>query len=216
MNDVDRPIIITGCARSGEPIIAQVLQASGCFMGPISRKTHYRNMSISHEIIQPYLHRCHADETGQNPLPPKDVDHDFPALHDRALRIMVSQGYKGGVWGMQDHRLMLMWKAINDAFPKARWIIVKRDTHGIANSCARTAYMDAFRTRDMWTTWAEEMLMRIEFMCQELEDVTEVWPSNLIEGDISEMEQLCDKLGLKLDKKVAASFQNKALDLRRV
>jgi hypothetical protein len=57
-------------------------------------------------------------------------------------------GYKQGIpWMYKDTKMCQMWPVWNFAFPNARWIIVRRRTGDITQSCVKTAFMQHSRMR---------------------------------------------------------------------
>ena len=167
------PILITGCPRSGASIIGSVINLSGAFGGEMSKRSMFTNDRIREEIIYPYFDSIQMDRLGQYPLP--DTDNLFipPNWRGQVQRVMIDEGYngmEGGRWMYKDARLSLTWPIWNYAFPNAKWIIVRRRTGDIIESCLKTGFMTAFgftakqaavnvtTERDGWLWWVHQLV----------------------------------------------------------
>jgi len=102
--------------------------------------------------------------------------------------------------------MCLFWPLWVRAFPEARWIIVRRKSDDIIQSCLKTAFMKAYRTAEGWLGWIDEHKERFiemeEVGCQ----IHYVWPQKMIDFDLSEIQSVIGKLGLKWEKNVVEDF----------
>ncbi len=146
------PILITGCARSGTSMVGGIINICGAFGGKLYGPTRYNqkgmfeNSSIRENVDKTYLKSIHCDPKGQDPLPDTS---SLPIPRDwkqKVENIMLKEGYKKGPWFYKGARNCLVWPVWHYAFPEAKWIIVRRRTVDIAESCINTAFMNKYGT----------------------------------------------------------------------
>ena len=214
------PILITGCARSGTSMVAGAIHLCGAFGGIMAgpnkhnAKGMFENTVIREQIVKPYLRELGVDPMCQYPLP--DINNlPIPAdWADRVKRVMVEQGYKGGPWFYKGAKMCLMWKVWHYAFPNAKWIIVRRRTGDIVNSCLRTGFMRAFKREEFrkavgarteqegWIWWVRQHEQRFVEMITEGLNVKVVWAHRMVYGDYRQMMETVEWLGLKWNSEV--------------
>ena len=117
-----------------------------------------------------------GDRMGQDPLPPIDAHPAPPVIN--------------GVTAYKDAKLCLVWRAWDEAFPDAKWIIVRRNAESIAESCLRTPFMRAHSTKAGWLQWVEEHVRRFDQMKEQL-DVIEIWTDTEITEGYRQMIEFC-------------------------
>lgn len=183
------PILITGAARSRTSMCAGIVHFSGAFGGnmtgptPYNKKGQFENNYVRDHITKPYLRHMGLDPLCQHPLPDPAKLIDYPNLRTRVKGAMMEAGYKEGPWFYKGAKMCLLWPIWHEAFPNARWIIVRRDPGEIARSCMRTPFMRAFKTVGGWMGWVHEHERRFGEMKAAGLDVTEVWSSEIINGN---------------------------------
>lgn len=189
---IDRPILITGCARSGTSMVAGIVHLCGAWKGETTgasrhnAKGQFENREIRDGITKPYLRRIKADHMGQKPLP--DTNNLMPYdLKSPVLDIIRRQGYDGSTWMYKGAKLCLVWPLWHQAFPDARWIIVRRPDKDIITSCLRTIFMRAYKDRRGWQTWVDEHKKRFDDMQFAGLDVYEIWSNEIVKGDLSDI-----------------------------
>lgn len=208
MEKYDEIVLITGCARSGTSLVAGTLYLSGASGGNLrtegnknNRKGFFENLEIRNGIIKPILKSVGCDPMGQSPLP--DIEQVkkllFPSggviLRQKVEEALHKQKcgrhpmYKGA-------KNCLIWPLWHAAFPRARWVVVRRDPNDIVNSCLRTSFMRAYRTRAGWLGWVAEHEKRFEEMHDAKLNILEVWPQRAINGDLTELQMAVNSLGL--------------------
>jgi hypothetical protein len=198
------PILITGAARSGTSMTAGPIYFCGAFGGEMSGPTRYNkkgmfeNAEIRNNIVKPYLRFLGVDPKGQFPLPDVRSLAPLSGLRHRVEETLMWNGYKAGPWFYKGAKMCLIWPIWAKAFPDAKWIIVRRKTEDIINSCIKTAFMSAHHTEEGWRGWVEEHLKRFEEMKKAGLWIREAWPEKMIHGDFSEMKSLVDELGMGL------------------
>jgi hypothetical protein len=195
------PIFITGIPRSGSSALAATINACGVFGGLTSKRSMYCNDAIREILVKPYLDRLNVDVDGMNPLPSTDTIV-IPALwKSRVEQIMKDEGYKEGPWMYKDSRLAVTWPLWNISFPDAKWIIVRRRTGDVIQSCMKTGYMKAFKDEAGWLGMVEQYEERFREMIAEGINHKIIWPERMVDGDYGQLYELCDWLGIQLTDK---------------
>ena len=202
----DSPIIITGCARSGTSVVAGIIHASGAFGGEMFGPTTwnprgmFENKYIREQMVKPYLSAIYADPKGQRPLP---IAETVPIIQDWNLVFrerLEMEGYEGGQIFYKGAKACLMWPVWAAAFPQARWVIVRRKTPEIVESCLRTPFMNAYDKVDGWEGWVAHHIRCFAEMRLAPMDIFEIWPGDFIKGDLSEVKNMIQWLGLDWDE----------------
>ena len=172
-------IFITGAARSGTSLTTKILQAHGLYLGPRRQVNElYEHVGIRQTILKPMLTKIGADPLGQGPLP-----NMAKYQADNTLRRRVEPYFviAPEPWGYKDAKLALTWPMWHAAFPEAKWIIVKRETDAIIDSCLRTQFMRRYGTnREKWHAWVDFHLCQFSGMRLAGLDTFEVWPAQYI------------------------------------
>ena len=212
MNWKERPILITGCARSGTSIIGAIVHYHGAFGGKMTGPTRYNpkgqfeNDVIRNKLVKPLLRKNGYDPLGQHPLPNITKMPVEANWKRRVLAVMDEQGYKGGPWFYKGAKMCLFWTQWADAFPEAHWIIVRREEDGIVHSCLKTGFMRAYRKPEGWRNWIREHKKRFNEMAIAGLNMIEVWPSKIVNGDYSEIKTVIEHVGLQWDENVVKDF----------
>ena len=218
MNNYKSPILITGAARSGTSMTAGIINMCDAFGGkmsgatPYNKKGMFENHEIRQDIVKSYLRSIKADPMGQNPLPTDEqifsISIDIAdRWKKRVLDIMIKQGLqKDQTWFYKGAKMCLMWPLWDVAFQDAKWIIVRRESDGIINSCMHTGFMRAFRTQKDWLGWVQFHENRFKEMKQVGLDIREVWPEKMINGDFKEIEKVVMELGLLFNEEMVKEF----------
>jgi hypothetical protein len=121
---------------------------------------------------------------------------------------MQEQGYKEGPWFYKGAKACLTWPVWHFAFPNAKWIIVRRRTPDIINSCIKTSFMRAFVNQDNqkavgaasewdgWLWWVHQHEQRFIEMIQAGLNVKVVWPERMVTGDYQQIFEAIEWAGL--------------------
>lgn len=107
--------------------------------------------------------------------------------------------------------MCLFWPIWNDAFPNAKWIIVRRSAHEIVQSCMKTTFMKAYNTEEGWGCWVNHHIARFIEMWQAGLQIREVWPRKIIDGDLSEIKEAINWCGLPWKEKEVVDFVSPSL-----
>jgi hypothetical protein len=230
---MDAPILITGCARSGTSMVAGCVNLCGAFGGNMSgpnknnAKGMFENHVIREQIVKPYLQSVGADKMGQFPLP--DIENLKIPLNwkSRVESVIQSQGYEDGSWMYKGAKMVLVWPLWHYAFPNAKWIIVRRRTGDIINSCLKTSFMRAFTNlknqkkvgveteRDGWLWWVRWHEQRFVEMIQEGLNVKVVWPERMVTGDYQQLYEAIEWAGLDWSSEIYNFIDPKLWKARR-
>lgn len=196
------PIIITGAARSGTSMVGGVFNICGAFGGKMSgpnknnQKGMFENAYIRDKVEKPYLRSIDMDEQGQDPLPDTDrlpIPSDW---RETIEDVMLGEGYNGGSWFYKGAKACLIWPVWHYAFPDAKWIIVRRRTADIAESCLRTGFMHKRRTFDDWVEWVNHHENEWVKMIKAGLNVKVVWPERMIKSNYEQMYEAIEWAGL--------------------
>lgn len=206
------PILITGCARSGTSMVAGCINLSGAFGGelsgpnPSNKKGMFENSYIRDSMVKPYLSAIGMDPFMQFPLPKWEDIILHTLWADQIKDLMHKQGYTDGPWFYKGAKMALTFPLWDFAFPKAHWIIVRRDSEAIINSCLKTRFMRAYDTREGWQTWINAHIVAFERMKVSGIDVIEIQSEHLIKGDFEQLKEVLEHVGLTYDKEVLKAF----------
>lgn len=226
-NQLEQPIFITGVPRSGTSLIAGILNICGAFGGNMSTnkskamnsnsatKAMYENSRIRNEIVKPYLQNMNVDPKGQYPLPDPDnlvIPRDWA---ERVENVLFAEGYDGKSQVFyKGAKMCLIHPVWSYAFPNAKWIIVRRRTGDIINSCMNTGFMNAYaredvqkavgveNERDGWLWWIHQHEKRFREMIESGLNCKVVWPERAVNGDYAQLMEMIDWVNLEWDSKV--------------
>jgi hypothetical protein len=218
------PILITGCARSGTSMIAGIINICGAFGGDMSgpnknnAKGMFENAAIRNSIVKPYYLSMGVDKLGQFPLPDISNLRPLEDLKKRVEAVIMREGYADGPWMYKGAKMCQHWPVWNEAFPEAKWVIVRRRTPDIINSCLRTGFMRAFNlsqnqkavgarnTYEGWLWWVHQHEKRFEEMIMAGLPTMQVWPERMVEGDYRQVREMVGWLGLEWKEKEVKEF----------
>lgn len=211
------PVLITGTARSGTSMIAGIVSLCGAFGGKLSgpsrfnQKGMFENIEIRNYLVKKWLRGENYDAMGQYPLP--DTEHCKEVAPKMAeswranvKNIMHKQGYVRGPWFYKGAKSCLMWPIWALAFPEARWLIVRRNDEDIARSCLRTGFMRAYRDLRGWLWWVQKHKERFQEMAEAGLMIREVWAEKIVRGELKEIREAIDWLGMDWNEKEVIDF----------
>ncbi len=221
MSYTKQPILITGIPRSGASMIAGIIELCGARTGNLN----VMNENIAARQLQDNLmRRLYVDVKGQYPLPVVSRLNPVIGWTNEIHNAVTNK--KAGEWMFKDNRILLTWPIWNAAFPKAKWIIVRRKREDIIKSCKQTAYMKAFKNPKVlaalklenedagWEWMIQQYEKRIEEMKMTLYHMAVVYPEKMVDDDYTEIRSIIEKwLGLQWNDEVQDYMDNK---LRKV
>jgi len=208
MEIMEAPILITGCARSGTSMTAGIIDHHGAYGGktigggPANPKGFFENREIRENILKPYMQLCGGDPKGQKPLPQINNLIKVTNLGFKIEQIIKYNGYHNGPWYYKGAKMCLVWPTFHVHFPKAKWVIVRREDEDIINSCMNTGFMSAYKCAEGWQEWIDVHKLRFSEMHENGLQIKEVWPSKFVKGDYSEIKETIEWLGMKFNEEI--------------
>lgn len=196
------PILLTGCARSGTSLTAGIVHICGAFGGEMSGSNKYNmkgmfeNAHIRDHVEKPYLRRLGVDPLGQYPLAKTEGLKTEKRWRKTVLDLMLREGYQGGRWFYKGAKACQIWPQWHEAFPDAKWVIVRRRSEDIANSCLRTGFMRKREGYNGWIDWIHEHEEKWSEMRKAGLQMIEIWPDRMVHGDYSKVKEMVEWLGL--------------------
>lgn len=216
------PIILTEIPRSGAPIVAHVLRVCGAWAGtnddwPAKIDQEGNNKRVRDVLVRPLFRGLGANTLGLDTLPDieacKGLAKQIAATWREQMKsILEGQGYEPfmGPWVYRGADALLAWPIWVEAFPNARWVMVRRDNKSIAEACERTGYMKSIRDADSFDAWVKGFMGSLAQMNASGHPVKSVWPGEFLHGKMAGLKQLILELGLTWD---ARKVQNELIPI---
>lgn len=200
-----QPILITGAKRSGSTFIARILSMCGAFGGTCNNM--YENTAI---------HSLHYEMLQPESIIPKTDDIRIPFNWVELIELELEQeGWdKQTKYFVKNSLLALYWPVWDYAFPDAKWIIVRRRTGDVIQSCLKTGYLKTFKNPEVLKTLnvdneKEAWLWKIRQYEQKFVEMIQaglncriIWPDRMADGNFLQIIETVDWLGLKWNKKI--------------
>ncbi len=201
----DRPILVTGLPRSGTSLIAGLLGQCGVWLGrtvpggPPNPRGFFEHIALREGVVKGILRALNCDPLGVARLPPQEGLLPVDNLREMVHQLLRREGYDGSrPWLFKDAKLTLLWPQWVAAFPQARWVIVRRDTEAVIDSCLRTHFMAWHGLdRSQWRAWAESYQTRLQRLTASVPWWREIHPHRLVHGDWRPFLSLAHALGLQ-------------------
>jgi len=198
------PIFVTGIERSGCSLIAKIIAMSGAFTGQCTPMQE--NLKIK-EFLDNYYYSIMADPRGQYPLPTeKLIPTDW---NEKIYRLLRSEGYNNEkLWMYKGSRIVQTWPIWNYTYPNAKWIIVRRRTADVLQSCLHTDFMNAYSNkitqqsikvsseREGWLWWVHEHEKLFIQMMEIGLNIKVIWPERMLHGNLEQVYDMLEWLGL--------------------
>lgn len=210
-----KPIFVLGVPRSGTSLVAGALGRCGAWLGatvPPEQSTNpkgfFEHVALRETVNKRLLHAMGCDVAGVGKLPDLKRVKAMPGFDQQVLELIEREGYTGEQpWLFKDAKLTLLWPVYRAAFPKARWVIVKRTKKEIIRSCQQAYFMAQHSTdARFWRKWISEYLNRLEQLKKSRVWWREIWPQELITGGLEPLQQLVDELGLQWNEAAVSEF----------
>lgn len=195
-----QPILITGIQRSGATIVTKILGLAGAELGEVSQM---QENIVLRKWMDSYYRTLNADVKGHYPLPEEViVPKNTQVVLDLFSKSSAPFAYK-------DSRNGQVWKMWHSIFPNTKWVIVRRRTGDVVDSCLKTGYMTAYKNPKVlekigkttaaegWLWWVRKQEERYREMLLSGLDCRVVYPERIVEGDYFQMYELVQLLGLQ-------------------
>jgi hypothetical protein len=211
----NRPILITGLPRSGTSLISGIIATCGAWSGSTvpgnqeNIKGYYEHTRLRELVNKAILKQLGCDPLGVKVLPQIDRLPKISDFKNVVVQNLLADGYRGDApWMFKDAKMLLLWPYYVDAFPKARWIIVRRERAQVIDSCLRTSFMKQHsQERAFWNTWAIEYEKRIEQLKSSNADCIEISSNEVVQPEGRKaLKKLVRKLKLNWNKNAVDQF----------
>jgi hypothetical protein len=195
------PLLIAGIPRSGINIIAAAIAHCGVFGGVMGKQNRdfdegeYSNNQIRDKVVKNYFDRNGWDNRGQFPIPPTDKVTVSLNWKERVEDILYFEGWKDQQWMYKDSKSCLIWPVWNSAYPNAKWVIVRRRTGDIVQSCLKTGYMTAYEDAEGWISWVHQYEEKFVEMIKAGLNCKVIWPERMVDGDFQQLKELVEWIG---------------------
>jgi len=195
-NYLSQPILITGIERSGSSIIAKLIKSCKIHAGSVNEMGE--NLTIKRLVSNYYTSVLKVPENGQKPLPnvsALNLDIDW----EKAIgSLLIQEGYKGDrPWMYKSFRIAQTWPIWASIYPDAKWVIVRRKTPDIIQSCLKTAFMNAYTDKEGWLDWVHQHENLFIDIIKSNANYIEIWPERMAIGDYSQIYEMLEWLGLE-------------------
>lgn len=199
------PVFILGPMRSGTSLIASILQECGLWLGtsippsPANPKGFFENRYFKQRVTKRLLSSIGADPSGIDPLPPPGARARLPGLKSKTRGWLEREGWHDDVpWGAKDPKLSLIWETLAEAFPGARWVVVRRRLDEIARSCVQSSFLQNRRkSEDYWRSLAAAYVDRIAPLVALQRNVFEADSGDVVEGQWAAIQTCVEGLDLR-------------------
>jgi len=219
------PIIITGTPRSGLALVAGTVAACGGFgglveMGRPGAPGSFENLELRESLERPLLKGLGCDPKGHGVLPALAIVRKLAEVlsgqwRKRTDRIFIRQSSREAVDYskpnfhpfISSQVAALLYPIWNRAYPKARFVIVRRMPQAVISSCQKVGYVKFARPDEQsWVAMVNHYAAAIDCMKEEGLDVFEIWPSKIIAGDFSDLPKLMEYCDLIYQKDRVKDF----------
>ncbi len=210
-----KPIFVLGIPRSGTSMIAGALHLCGAWVGetfsggPDNPEGFFENIALREHVLKPLLRLQGADPLGVRSLPNRDHLTPHPELKRQTLKHLVHEGYTGGeqAWLYKDCKLSLLWPLWRDAFPEARWVIVRRPVEDIVRSCLRTQFMNQHSfDPEYWRRWIGDYARSLEALKSSGVWWREIDAHSSVVTDLDPIRSLVMDLGMSWNEDAVRAF----------
>jgi len=185
----EKPILITGCPRSGTSLVAGVLRLCGVFSGKVDKMNE--NIRIREKIIKPFMVTQYWDKEGAV-LPDIGRVNNIELIGRPRIRgVLNVEGYNGtGQWMYKDCRIAVLYPVWQKMFPGAVFVVVRRRVDDIVASCYKTGWMQSYETEQGWRNMAAGYIDRFEQMEKSGLKVVNIQPDLMIDGNYEQIKNL--------------------------
>lgn len=192
---------VTGAPRSGVTTLARILVALGASGGKDMRTDTYKFMNNAYEVEyfrNELINNCIRQQYG---LPtffgPTDPFIFSAIMKQFPEEELIDIGF------IKDYRLIYLWKRLHTIFPRAIWIIAKRDFDDNLAALIDDHYMVAYHTKEQWADLLDQYENYVWDITGDGNDpYVRLLDISKAEENIEYFKPLCDDLGVKFDPDV--------------
>ena len=205
MNKNLEPILVTGVERSGSTLIAKILDLCGVQSGRCNGMfEHIMLTEFDKDILKEY------------PLSfPETKDINIPVRWKSVVEgVFMDEHALNKPWMIKSPTLARMWPIWNYAFPDAKWLIVRRRTGDVIQSCLKTGYTKTFKDsknlsalnltyeEEGWLWWVHQYEAKFVEMIQTGLNCRIIWPERMVTGNYEQIYETVEWLGLKWNNNI--------------
>ena len=210
----DSPILITGIPRSRTSLIAGSIALCGAWKGSTggltkdNPKGFFEHLVLREVVDKTIFKKLNCDPLGVTKMPRINYEIKNSNLKNIIQRVLKDDGYENNKpWLYKSPKISLIWFFYNHAFPKAKWIIVKRNKKEVINSIIRAKTVNLHSEDPLfWESFIKEYNLRIEQLKKNVSDYKELYSSEIIEQDYSNFKKIIRWLGLTYEKEKIEKF----------
>ena len=216
---INSPVLILGVPRSGTSLVTGLLALNGLWVGRTmpgdmsNPRGYFENVTLREQVNKGLLRQLGYDEFGVQKLPPATGLPRAAGLRKLVFSTINGEGYDGRQpWGFKDPKLTLTWPIWHQEFPNARWIIVRRPTNSVIQSCLRTPFMRRHSADPkFWRRFVAEYDQRLDRMQSAGLWLRRIRASEIIDGQLDRIAALAKDLGLDWNQDFAQEFVDRQL-----
>ena len=203
---LNNPIFVTGVERSGSSLIARILDMCGAFSG---KTTSMCENALLKAFTDTYYRQMGIDTRGQFPLPNTQQMLIPGDWKERVFGLLGSEDYDENTpWMYKGSRIAQIWPVWNYAFPNAKWIVVRRRTGDVIESCLKTGFMNVYADkqvqkiigvqdeREGWLWWVHQQEQEFRDMIETGLNVKVIWPERMLDGNFEQIHEMLEWVGL--------------------
>ena len=224
-NKLDIPVFVTGVERSGSSLIARIISLCGGFVG---KTTSMCENSAIKKLVDEYYTQFNLDKKGQFPLPNADELLLPVNWKTQVEAILRKEGYtESEIWMYKGSRIAQIWPVWNYAYPDAKWIIVRRRTGDVVQSCLKTGFMNAYSDRNVqqevgvkderegWLWWIHEHEKLFVSMIETGLNVKVIWPERMLDGNFQQIHEMLHWLNLPWNPEIISLLEQTLINPKR-
>lgn len=214
----EQPTIITGPYRGGTSLVAGIFNLCGAWIGPSMPANRFNPKGyFENEGLKSLLHFM-LQMSGYNDsdnLPPDELiktrsPDRFRHVFESAI---AASGYMGGQWAIKNPKIAFFWHYFDDAYPDAKWVVVRRPSEQVVASISRVnpftvSPVKLPMTRDRLNAIVKGYQERLDSLVRNLppDRVREVDSKKIVEGDLEQLRDVIAWTGLQFDEAAVSGF----------
>jgi hypothetical protein len=196
------PILITGVERSGSTLVARILDMCGVWSGDCNKMFENKEIfgfkQFRSKTLFPHTARINI----------------IKGWDQYIINKIKLQGWDNQSWMLKNSKLAQFWPIWFDAFPDAKWLIIRRRTGDVVHSCMKTGYMKLFKNHynlevlgienelEGWLWWVRQYEKKFIEMTKEGLNYKVIWPDRMVTGDYEQIKEVVNWLGLEWNEKI--------------
>lgn len=198
-------ILITGIPRSRTSLTAAIFEKCGAEFGKNLKKPnehnplgYYEDMAIIKGLVNPHWEKMGFHPLDRTNMPTKEDVIIDPEWKKKTQRIMGKLKHKTAI---KEPKMCLYWEQWHDAFPEAKWVIVRRPRAEVLESIRnRTPWMRGTFSRQ---NRAAHIQLYIDHHLRRIDELKaegayfEIHTENFLACDWSEIQKCVEWCGLK-------------------